>query len=242
MADRIEKQMADQRVLLAAVSHELRTPLARVRLLVELARERGADDKTLDELEREVMEIDTLVGELLASSRLDFAALKPVELDAVEVAIRALERAGVDPAVLCVETPRTRFLGDPTLIARALANLVDNAVRHGGGLLALRIQQRPGSIAFEADDAGPGFADGDEERAFQPFYRGAKQSRSDGGSLGLGLALVRRIAEAHGGSAHAYNRPGGGARVVVELKQAGELGDAKSPSPPADGAGRLQSS
>src|SRR6266851_533519 len=179
MADRIEKQMADQRVLLAAVSHELRTPLA---------------------------------------------------------------RAGVDPAVLCVEAPRTRFLGDPTLIARALANLVDNAVRHGGGLLALRIQQRPGSIAFEADDAGPGFADGDEERAFQPFYRGAKQSRSDVGSLGLGLALVSRIAQAHGGSAHAFNRPGGGACVVFEVKQAGELGEAVSPARPADGAGPLQSS
>lgn len=244
MADRIEKQMADQRVLLAAVSHELRTPLARVRLLVELAREQGGDDKTLDELEREVMEIDGLVGELLASSRLDFAALKPVELDAVEVSIRALERAGVDPAVLSVEAPRTCFLGDPTLIARALANLVDNAVRHGGGLLALRIQRRPGAIAFEAEDAGPGFAEGDEERVFQPFYRGASQSRSDARSLGLGLALVRRIAQAHGGSARAFNRPGGGARVVFEVKQtqAGDLAEPAKPSEPADGAGRLQSS
>jgi signal transduction histidine kinase len=237
MADRIEKQLEDQKILLAAVSHELRTPLARLRLLVELGRENGVDDKTHDELEREVMEIDRLVGELLASSRLDFAALRPVELDAAEVAIRALERAGVDPAVLCVEAPRTHFIGDATLIARALANLVDNAVRHGGGLVNLRIQQRSGAIAFEADDAGPGFTEGDEERIFQAFYRGSKESRSDAGSLGLGLALVRRIAQAHGGWARAFNRPGGGARVVFEVKQPGGLADEEKPSPPADGAG-----
>jgi two-component system OmpR family sensor kinase len=232
MADRIEKQMADQRVLLAAVSHELRTPLARVRLLVELARENGTDAKTLDELEREVIEIDRLVGELLASSRLDFAALRPLELDAVEVAERALERAGADSAVLRVETSSTRFLGDATLIARALANLVDNAGRHGGGLVCLRIKERPGFIAFEAEDAGPGFAQGDEERVFQAFYRGSRQGRSDAGSLGLGLALVRRIAQAHGGSAYAVNRPGGrGACVGFEVK-AGAVSEAEGPARP----------
>jgi signal transduction histidine kinase len=220
MADRIQKQMADQRVLLAAVSHELRTPLARVRLLVELARDNGVDHKTLDELEREVIEIDGLVGELLASSRLDFAALRPIQLNAVEVATRALERAGVDPGVLRVEASGTQFTGDATLMSRALANLVDNAVRHAGGLSSLKIKDRPGFIAFEVEDAGPGFIAGEEELAFQAFYRGKHEGRSDAGSLGLGLALVRRIAEAHGGSAYAVNRASGGACVGFEVKTA----------------------
>jgi len=235
MADRIEKQMADQRVLLAAVSHELRTPLARVRLLVELMRQGEPEAKTLGELDHEVLEIDRLVGELLASSRLDFAALRPAELEAVEVGTRALERAGVSASLLKVEALDTRFVGDPTLIARALANLVDNAQTHGGGLASLRIFERDGFIAFEADDAGVGFAPGDEERVFQPFYRGPKDGRGsvDGRSapgLGLGLALVRRIAQAHGGSAYAFNRQPRGAAVVLEVKRLASLEDEPEPA------------
>ena len=104
MAARIERQLADQRELLAAVSHELRTPLARIRLLVEIARRRGAAGSgkptpaTLDEIEREAIEIDTLVGELLASARLDFQALSRSRSTRWRSARRALERAGEAPA------------------------------------------------------------------------------------------------------------------------------------------------
>ena len=233
MADRIERQMADQRVLLAAVSHELRTPLTRIRLLLELVRENGSDEKTLDELEREVVEIDRLVGELLASSRLDFAAFTPRRLDAVEVARRALDRAGADPGALAVETNQVQFEGDATLIARALANLIDNAERHGGGLKSLRVTSRPGFVGFEAEDSGPGFAAGEEERVFQPFYRRAPGASADAGSLGLGLTLVRRIAEAHGGSARAGNRAGGGARVGFEVAVSGVRARAETKASPS---------
>jgi len=77
---------------------------------------------------------------------------------------------------------------------------------------ALRVKRANGHVAFEVEDHGAGLADGDEARIFEPFYR-----RSDQGSLGLGLALVKRIAEAHGGRAYAENRDKGGARVGVEL-------------------------
>jgi len=217
MAARIERQMADQRELLAAVSHEIRTPLQRIRLVVELARDNGATPKTFDELDREVLEIDALVGELLASSRLDFAAVSTRKLDGVEVARRALERAGIDAERLAVEGDWTKFEGDATLIARALANLVDNAKKHGGGLVAMRVRAGEDALAFEVDDDGVGFAPGDEARAFESFYRSADGER-DHASLGLGLALVKRIAEAHGGRAYAENRPGGGARVGFEVR------------------------
>jgi two-component system, OmpR family, sensor kinase len=225
MAARIERQLAAERELLAAVSHELRTPLARLRVLLEIARERGADARTWDEHERELLEMDRLVGELLASARLDFQALATRPLDAVEVAARALERATLPAEKLARDAPGTGplpFAGDPTLVSRALANLIDNAGKHGGGLERLLVRARPGFVAFEVEDRGPGFAPGMETRAFQPFVRGLQGDRPPEGtetSLGLGLALVARIARAHGGSVTASNRPEGGGKVVLELAE-----------------------
>jgi two-component system, OmpR family, sensor kinase len=220
MAARIERHLAEQRELLATVSHELRTPLSRIRLLTEMSREKGGDHKTLDDLDREVMEIDALVGDLLASSRIDFAVLSLRPLSAVELAARALERAGVDAGALWVDDegeggdPGEPILvqGDPTLLGRALANLIDNAKKHGGGLSALRVRRTAGQVVFEAEDRGTGLPVGEEQRIFEPFYR-----RSEQGSLGLGLSLVKRIAEAHQGKAYAENREGGGAKVGIAL-------------------------
>jgi signal transduction histidine kinase len=218
MAARIERHLAEQRKLLATVSHELRTPLARIRILTEMARDQGATEKTLDDLDREVVEMDALVGDLLASSRMDFAALEKRPLDAVEAAARALERSGADPAALVVEREGgaagapIRVEADATLLGRALVNLIDNAKKHGGGVDALKVKRENGHVAFEVEDRGDGFTDGEEARIFEPFYR-----RGENGSLGLGLSLVKRIAEAHGGRAYAANRGEGGARVGVEL-------------------------
>jgi signal transduction histidine kinase len=223
MADRIERQIADQRELLAGVSHELRTPLARIRLLIELLRE-GAGTDRLDEIEREVVEIDALVGELLASSRLDFSALVRRPLDGAEIGRRALERAGLSADLLTLQGD-LRLEADPTLLSRALANLVDNARRHGGGLTLLRVEERGDLLAFEAEDAGPGVPAEDPDSLFRPFAPRQNGEPREPGSLGLGLALVRRIAEAHGGGAYATNKPGGGARIGFEVK--------RSPAPAA---------
>ncbi|MBN1203638.1 MAG: HAMP domain-containing protein [Myxococcaceae bacterium] len=222
MAARIERQVADQRELLAAVSHELRTPLARMRVLTEILRGGGGDPKTLDQVDREVVELDALVGELLASSRLDFGQVTPRALDARELAARALERSGLPAELLSVELSDTALVGDTTLLARALANLLENARRHGQGAEALRIIERGGSLAFCVDDRGPGLLPGEETRIFEPFYRKDRGGEArEAGSLGLGLALVQRIARAHGGEAFAENRPGGGARVGFSVQRAG---------------------
>ena len=211
MAAKIERQMAEQRELLAGVSHELRTPLTRMRVLIELAKDRPA---ALEELDREIDEIDALVGELLASARLDFSALRLRSLEAHAVATRAIERAGEAADRLFDEAAGAVFQGDASLIARALANLLDNAKKHGGGVRALRVKTRAGRVAFEVEDGGPGFSDEAARRLFQPFSAGGSETSS----LGLGLALVRRIAEAHGGTAYAENIGGGGARVGFEVK------------------------
>jgi two-component system, OmpR family, sensor kinase len=224
MAARIERQLADQRELLAAVSHEIRTPLGHMRILLETARERGQDPDLIADLEHEVLEVDRLVGQLLAGSRLDFDAMDRRELDACELAALALERAGVDLDRLEVSTDRARVTGDPTLIARALANLIDNAQGHGGGLTRLRVRcangasrtatAPEGEVVFEIEDAGPGFAAGELDRVFESFYRGERRGH---GSLGLGLALVKRIAQAHQGRAWAENRADGGARLAFSM-------------------------
>ena len=94
MAGKIERQMRDQRELLAAVSHELRTPLGHVRVIGDLLAS-TADPAHLAQLEREVLEMDRLVGELLAGARLDFSAMTPTRLDAAALAATALERSGL---------------------------------------------------------------------------------------------------------------------------------------------------
>jgi signal transduction histidine kinase len=220
MAERIERQLRDQRELLAAVSHELRTPLARIRLLLELGR---SGDAVLDQLEHEVLEMDALVGELLASARLDFTAMARVPLDAGDLGARALERAALPPALLEMEPGPVSLEGDPTLLQRALSNLLENARVHGGGVTRLRVDAPDGVVRFSVEDSGPGLPEGGE-RVFHPFQRG---EASDG--LGLGLALVRRIAEAHGGSAFAENRGEGGARVGFTVRRPAETETVRPP-------------
>ncbi|HZJ62885.1 MAG TPA: HAMP domain-containing sensor histidine kinase [Kofleriaceae bacterium] len=211
MAERIEQQIKDQRQLLAAVSHELRTPLGHMRVLIDTARAAN-DRKALGELECEVLVLDDLVGRLLASSRLEFGNLDCRPLDLGALVTDVATAAGVAPeAIEAIGDVRASV--DPTLVRRAVANLLDNARVHGGGAVAVRIERRARQVAIEVDDAGPGVPADRRADAFRAFVP------SHNGGLGLGLALVSRIAVAHGGGAWITDRPGGGTRVgfTVEL-------------------------
>ncbi len=205
MAEKIQTQLSDQRQLLAAVSHELRTPLGHMRVLVETARD-TKDITALAELEREVLVVDDLVGRLLAQSRLEFGTLERREVDLGELVADVATGAGISLDAISADGD-VQAAVDPTLLRRALANLVDNARVHGGGAVAVRASRRGPQIAIEVDDAGPGVPEDRRAEAFRAF------SPSSGGGLGLGLALVSRIAVAHGGGAWIADRPGGGARV-----------------------------
>jgi two-component system OmpR family sensor kinase len=217
MAARIQTMVGAERELLASVSHEIRTPLGHLRILLDTARDSDADPAVVDELDREVEAIDALVGQLLANSRLDFDRIDRRPGDAVELTLRALERADIDPTLLEADAETLPVQADATLMLQALANLIRNAQEHGGGVAAVELSRRGNTVSIAVEDRGPGFEDVD--RAFERGYQGG-----DGkGTLGLGLALVRRVAEAHDGKVTAENLDSG-ARVTLQLPSSGTLG------------------
>jgi two-component system OmpR family sensor kinase len=215
MARRIERQLNDQRELLAAVSHEIRSPLARLRVLTELLRACPGDSGALDKVEREIVEVDDLIGKLLASSRLDFGTLSLQALEPCELVQRAIERAGLEPTVYRNDAPAAKIKGDPTLLDRAFGNMLENAQKHAGGVESVCVSLVEHKVRLTVNDRGPGFPSQALARVFDAFYRGDGSS-----SLGLGLALVERIARAHGGRAWAENRADGGASVHFEIPEA----------------------
>jgi len=216
MASKVQRQMADQRELLAAVSHELRSPLSHMRVLVDLARS-GDAGRHLDALDAEIVQVDRLIDELLASSRLDFSAHEPKRQLAHTLCERALARAGLGAELLVDEASGVEVEVDAALVARALGNLLENALRHAGGVERVELSVGEGRVRVAVLDRGPGFEAEALAKGFEAFFRGQRRA---GSGLGLGLALVRRIAEAHGGSVQAENREGGGAAVTLELPEA----------------------
>jgi two-component system, OmpR family, sensor kinase len=221
MAKRIERQLRDQRELLAGVSHEIRSPLARLRVLAELLQGGSASPDLHAKIEREVAEIDDLVGKLLASSRLDFGALDLQLLCARDVALRALERAGLSATLLHDTSQAATVRGDATLLARALGNFLENAEHHAGGVHALTLRTDEGHVYFEVTDDGPGLSTEALAHGFDPFFRGSSDGQtSSRGALGLGLSLVRRIARAHRGDASIENRSSQGAIAQLSLPRA----------------------
>ncbi len=218
MAEAIERKRKEESELLAAVSHELRTPMARIRVLTDLVR--SGQQESLDQIDREVEDVDALVANLLARSRLEFGNLsrKPIRLpDAVSEALERAGRPGSDLLKVSGDRAYDAVSADPTLLHRAIANLIDNAQQHGGGLTGVEVHSDAKGVAVEVLDDGPGFPeDALPENRFQAFA--APNGSSDRRGLGLGLHLVQRIIEAQGGRVWAENvDQGKGARVGFEI-------------------------
>lgn len=227
MASHLGALIDGQRRLLHDVSHELRSPLARLQAAIGLARQQPEKlESSLQRIERESVRMDSLVGELLTLSRLEAGVMGGVE---EEIELGELLADVVADARFEAETGRRgvefsgcgeiHVRGRAELLHRALENVLRNALRHTpeGGKVALEVHADAGgnSLRLAILDQGPGVPEKELDSIFEPFFRGGGAQSTDG--HGLGLAIARRVVEAHGGSVRASNRAGGGLCVEIVL-------------------------
>ena len=228
-ADRIQNLMTSQKSLLANASHELRSPLARIRMAMELMDSPGLDNavrqRTRTEVLRNMTELDQLIDEILLASRLDAKEADMGTIESVELVGLCAEECARVGANLDVPEGQSSFevQGVSKLLRRLVRNLLENAKRYGATAtqgdesdIELSLRHEHGRTVLRVSDRGPGVPSELRERIFEPFYRLPGASERVGG-VGLGLSLVKSIAERHGGSIRCEDREGGGARFVVTL-------------------------
>jgi two-component system sensor histidine kinase MprB len=218
--DALERSVQAQRNLVADASHELRTPIASIRANLQLMRDEAllsAEDREAlrKDVIQELDELTALVGDVVELARGSKPAAAPGELRLDEIVAEAVQRYRRRAPELAFEAALepTVVRGDGERIARAVANLLDNASKWSPAGASVEVALREGVVTVR--DHGPGFEEQDLPFVFDRFHR-AERARSKPGS-GLGLAIVRQAAEAHGGSARAANAPGGGALLTVSF-------------------------
>jgi two-component system, OmpR family, sensor histidine kinase MtrB len=224
MADAVQTRIEREARFASDVSHELRSPITALTAAVEVLDARRDDipertQQALDVVVSQVRRFDNMVMDLLELSRLDAGAsdLNVEELDLVDLTRRIAGRYNAaDVPIDVVRSAPTEVAIDKVRYERILGNLIDNAYNHGDG--AVRIEIAPWQtdrVSIAVEDAGPGVATSEHERIFERFARGSAARNRIG--TGLGLALVAEHSMAMGGHAWVEDRPGGGARFVVEL-------------------------
>jgi signal transduction histidine kinase len=224
-ADRTDALLSAHKSLLAHASHELRSPLARLALAVEMLAD--ASGGTLAPVIRgEIAELDALVEEILLASRLDHGADigQSETVDCLALAAEEAARGAVLMRDVPPNSPAFEITGSPTLLRRLIRNLIDNANKHGAPPveIALRHDMSEGAaaIVIEVRDHGPGIPPELRDRVFEPFFRPAGSSEM-AGSWGLGLSLVRQIADRHGGRVSCSSPGDGGMIFTVTLPVSG---------------------
>ena len=227
--------LASQKSLLANASHELRSPLARIRMGLELMAPTLAASPTQqrslkDELNRNISELDQLIGEILLASRLDAQEADLGTVESVDLVGLVAEECARVAAELEVHNPNAvtvldgvaapsqelKVQGVSKLLRRALRNLLENAGRYGAGEINVNLRTMNDDVLIAVCDRGPGVPAAYQERIFEPFFRLPGASEQSGG-VGLGLSLVKSIAARHGGSVSCENRPQGGACFALRL-------------------------
>ena len=227
MAGRIEALVAHDRGVLQDLSHELRSPLARLQLILDLARRgHNAEESApyFSQAEQEIARLDRMLGEMLALSRMEggLPGMERERLELVDVVHDAVEQSRLEADAQQVElwlvsVESVMVSGNTMLLERALDNLLANAIKFspaGGRIeVSLRTEQQVALISVR--DHGPGVPADELALLFRPFFRGSNAARAEG--HGLGLAIVQRVVQVHGGSIEVCNAEGGGLEFRVRL-------------------------
>lgn len=236
MAERIAELRRSERELLANVSHELRTPLARIRLALELLADGDATKARsyLEDIDADLAELEQLLDDVMTAARLDLAegaspdALLPLRLERLsarallEASKSRFARRHPDRRLHCELHLGDELLeADPPLLRRVIDNLLDNAVKFSDPETAIELSSRLDAeddrLLIDVRDRGVGIPEEDRERIFKPFFRGDPSRTRATGGVGLGLALARRVVEAHGGTIEVDSKPDEGSRFRVRL-------------------------
>jgi signal transduction histidine kinase len=216
MQRRLRQFIQDRTRMLAAISHDLRTPLTRLRLRTEMMEDAEQREKMLGDL----MEMEQMVGATLAFAREESTdepaarhdlrrLLESVRADAAEIGLPVtLGRADSAPILM-----------RPGTLKRAVVNLVDNAVRYGGGA-EVSLESAGDEAVLRVADHGPGIPEGERENVLRPFYRCEASRSRDTGGIGLGLSIASDAISAHGGRMTLLDTKGGGLTVEVRLPAA----------------------
>lgn len=202
----------ERALVLAGISHDLRTPLARMRLAAELS----ADEMLRDGLIADVEQMDAVIQQFLDYARLD--EIETAVLTDVQLLVqKAAQRFAAQAQSLTLDAqPVPHIFVKPLLLKRALANLLDNAIKYGGGEITVQLRREGERVAIVVADRGAGIPAEQREAVKRPFVR-LENARSNTTGSGLGLAIVERAARLHGGVFYLESRAGGGLEAKLML-------------------------
>ncbi len=229
MLDRLALAFSHQRAFVADASHELRTPLTVIAGQLEiLAAQKNPSPEEIQRAQRlvsaEIARTARLVDDMLLLTRsehADFLRRRTVDLEPFIRDLWTTTTAGYERRSELGPIPHASLDTDPDRLAQALRNLIENALAHTAapdGLVSLTIERLPGDeVRFVVADDGPGIPEDQRERIFERFHRTDQARDRRSGGAGLGLSIVQAVTEAHGGRVRAGARPGGGARLELEL-------------------------
>ncbi len=228
MVDSLQRRIDRERRLVGDVSHELRTPLTTLTTSVGVMsryedelpqRSRQALVLVRAELEHLRRLLDDLLALARAEARMHRADAEPLSVR--DLLTHTLNDLRYPPDLLTISAEAT-VTGRKLELERALVNLLENADRHGGGVMGVGVDRRGAQVVITVDDYGPGVAPEDRQRIFERFVTVRRGRRTVSGT-GIGLALVAETVAAHGGTVECTDRPGGGARFLVRLPACDEI-------------------
>ena len=212
MQERLRRYVEDRTAMIGAIAHDLRTPLTRLRFRIE-----ATPDDVRAKLASDIDQMEAMISAALAFVRDTTRPAERTKLELASLLESVVDEAAETGGEATVERAEKIVIeGDPIALKRLVANLVENALKYGQ-VARGRVFADGDMAIIEIDDDGPGVPPTELERVFEPFFRGEPSRNRETGGIGLGLAVVRSLARAHGGDVILINRPGGGLRACVRL-------------------------